>query len=109
MNKIQSLLSHLKTKWQIQNNWDFLMINVVFAVAGILIGFERKPIFSSLGITQQTPLWVKILIYVPLIVPLYQMNLLIFGFLLGQFPFFWEKEKRLVQFLFRHPSKKYKA
>jgi len=90
----------LKEKWNIKSNWDFFLINVVFACAGLAIGFERRPIFHHLGIDHY-PLWGKTLIYIPLIFPLYQLNLIIFGSLLGQFHFFWEKEKKLCQFLWK--------
>jgi hypothetical protein len=43
-------------------------------------------------------------VYIPIVFPLYQINLLIFGFLLGQFEFFWEKEKALVRFVKRQLS-----
>jgi len=74
---------------------------MVFSLAGMSIGFFRRPIFHLLGITAQTPLWIKIIIYIPLIVPIYQINLIVYGFLLGQFQFFWEKEKKLVKFLYK--------
>lgn len=95
-----SWIEKLKQKWQIQSNKDFVLIMLVFSLAGSCIGFERQPIFYHLGIDHSTPLWLKIIVYLPLIPPLYQINLLIFGALLGQFPFFWEKEKRLFRFLF---------
>ena len=81
-----------------QKQLDFFMINVVFALAGMSIGFERKPIFDLLGITPETAFWIKVVVYIPLIIPLYQLNLIVFGFLLGQFDFFWEKEKKMGRF-----------
>ena len=89
----------LKSKWNIQSDWDFWMIMLTFSLAGMSIMSIRKIIFPLLGIKAVTPLWIKILVYIPLFPPIYQLGLLFFGFLLGQFPFFWEKEKRLVQFL----------
>ena len=82
-----------------------ILIMLVFSLAGSFIGFERRPIFHALGITNHTHLWVKIVAYLPLIPPIYQLNLLFFGFLLGQFEFFWEKEKRLARFLMRFFSR----
>lgn len=93
-----SWVTKLKNKWNITTNRDFILIMIVFSLAGMSIGFERKIVFHLFGIDKD-PLWVKILVYVPLIVPIYQVNLLIFGFLLGQFKFFLEKEKRLIKFL----------
>ena len=95
------IFTKLKQKWNIKSNWDFFVINLVFALAGMTIVHERRPIFAWIGITAKTPLWIKILLYIPLIIPLYQINLLIFGTLLGQFAFFWEKEKHLIRFLKR--------
>lgn len=92
-------VSKLKTKWNITNNRDFILIMLVFSIAGMAIGFERRIVFHIFGIDKD-PMWVKVLIYVPMIVPIYQLNLLIFGFLLGQFGFFLEKEKKLVKFLY---------
>ncbi|HLF17876.1 MAG TPA: DUF6787 family protein [Candidatus Omnitrophota bacterium] len=96
-----SYLAHLKHKWNIKSNWDLFLIMVVFSLAGMFILHERKPIFHLFGITKETPFWIKTVVYLPIVFPLYQLNLLIFGFLLGQFDFFWAKEKQLVRFLAR--------
>ena len=93
-------VTKLKNKWNITSTKDFILIMIVFSLAGMAIGFERKIVFHLFGIDKD-PLWVKILVYVPMIVPIYQLNLLVFGFLLGQFEFFLEKEKRLVRFLLK--------
>ncbi len=90
-----------KSKWGIQSNWDFVMIMLTFSLAGSMISVCRPPIFHFLGLTKQTPLWIKILVYIPLIPPIYQIFLLIWGTILGQFEFFWEKEKKIGRFLKR--------
>ncbi len=100
------MIKKLKEKWNISSNWDFVMIMLVFSLAGMSIGFFRKPVFHALGINAQTPFWIKTVIYIPLIVPIYQVNLLVYGFLLGQFKFFLEKEKKLVQFIVKVFRKK---
>ena len=94
----KNFVSRMKQKWGITSNIDFILIMLVFSLAGMMVSVCRKPIFAFLWITRQTPLWVKVIVYIPLIIPLYQISLIIFGFLLGQFPFFWEKEKRLGKF-----------
>ncbi len=101
MENLGRIFQHLKQKWGIKSNWDFFLINCVFSLAGIAVVFVRKPIFHFLGINGSTPLWVKILVYIPILIPAYQINLLVFGFLLGQFSFFWNKEKQLCSFLKR--------
>lgn len=94
-------VTRLKRKWNIRSNFEFLRILLVFSLAGASIGFIRRPIFHVLGITPQTSLWIKTAVYLPLIPPIYQINLLIYGFLLGCFDFFWEKEKKLGRVLKR--------
>ena len=91
---MQGAMKKLKTKWGISTDRDFYLIMLVFSLAGMFVSACRKPIFHYFKI-DQAPLWLKILIYIPLIMPLYQMGLIIFGTLLGQFNFFWEKQKRV--------------
>ena len=94
-----TIFEKLKKKWSIESNFDLIMIMIVFSMAGMTIPVFRKPIFHYIGITDHTPLWIKILVYIPLIPPIYQLNLLFYGFILGQFNFFWEKEKKLMRYL----------
>ena len=74
---------------------------LVFSLAGMMIVYERRPVFHILGITAATPFWVKFLAWLAVVFPAYQLNLIIFGSLLGQFRFFWEKEKKMGRFLLR--------
>mgnify|MGYP001587290022 CR=1 FL=1 len=96
---MKKVFEKFKAKWNIQSDRDFWMIMLTFSLAGMLIGFERRPIFHLLGIEHETPFWIKTLVYIPLIPPIYQLNLMFFGTILGQFAFFWEKEKKLGRFL----------
>ncbi len=96
-----NIFQKLKNKWGITSNFQCFIIILVFSLAGSSIGFVRKPIFFALGIQPHHPLWLKIVVYIPLIVPLYQFFLIFYGTLLGQFPFFWQKEKKLAKALYR--------
>jgi hypothetical protein len=81
-------IDRLKTKWEIKSDRDFWLIMLSFSLAGMFIMPVRKLIFHLVGITAKTPLWIKILLYVPLIPPAYYVGLIIFGSLLGQNKFF---------------------
>ena len=96
---MRKVIEKIKKKWGLKSNWQFFKINLIFSLAGMFVVFVRKPIFHLLHVTTATPLWIKILIYVPIFFPTYQMNLLILGFLFGEFEFFLEKEKRLWSFI----------
>jgi len=94
-------IKKLKKKWNIDSNWDFILIMIVFSIAGMSIVYVRRPLFYVLGITAATPFWIKFVTWLIIVFPTYQINLIIFGFLLGQFNFFWEKEKQMGRFFLR--------
>lgn len=95
------LFTKLKAKWNIKSNWDFFVINLVFAMAGMSIVYVREPFFHLIGIAHDTPFIIKFLAWLIIVFPTYQINLLIFGFLCGQFSFFWDKEKKIFNLIFR--------
>ena len=94
-------IAKLKLKWGITSDWDFFLICLVFSLAGMMVSVCRRPVFHLLGIERATPLWIKTLVYIPVIIPIYQLSLILFSFPLGQFSFFWSKQKRLGRFILR--------
>ena len=89
----------LKTKWNIQSDKDFWMIMLTFSLAGMTIFPIRRLIFPLVGINHSTPLWIMIPSYILICFPSYQIGLLLFGTVLGQFKFFWEWEKKTIRLL----------
>jgi hypothetical protein len=55
--------------------------------------FLKRPLFSYLYEGGDIPWWATVLYYV-LILPVYNVILLFYGFVFGQFRFFWNFEKR---------------
>ena len=92
-----NLISKLKEKWEITSNWQFLIINVVFAISGSLTVFVRRPVFQLLGIDQSTPLILRIVLYLLIVTPAYFTILIIIATIFGQFKFFWKFEKRFFR------------
>ena len=89
----------IKEKWGIQNDRDFWLIMLTYSLAGIAILPVKKVIFHLVGITDHTPFWMVVLVYLPLIPPAYQIGLIFFGTILGQFNFVWGQAKKRGQFL----------
>jgi len=56
--------------------------------------FLKKPVVSLFTENGEQPLLFSILYYI-LILPIYNVFLLIYGFVFGQFKFFWEYEKKM--------------
>ena len=91
------VLNRLKEKWGLQSIIQVVAVLVVFSLAGSTVVWIRKFLFATIGFDDTTPLWLKIVTYLFFIMPFYQILLLGYGFLLGQFSFFWEKEKNLLR------------
>ncbi len=88
------MLQRFKVKWNIKSNYQLLVILVIFSVTGSASLMVRKIVFEWIGITADTSLWIKVPLYLLVIVPAYQVLFLVIGTLLGQFRFAWEFEKR---------------
>lgn len=94
MNKTsQNFLHRLQSKWNLKSLRQVVLVLVVFALTGFTILFIKKPIFDFLGISMEQGGFWKTVLYLLLVLPLYQIFLLAWGFVFGQFSFFWEKEK----------------
>jgi hypothetical protein len=88
-------IDHLQQRWGVNSAWQVFIILVVFACTGLTVMAIKQPIFNWLGVGEQTPGWLRAVIYILTVLPAYQVLLLAYGFLFGQFTFFWNFEKRL--------------
>lgn len=86
----------LKNKWGIENNFQFWLIFGIFAISGTSTLFVKIPLYAVLGITEDTDTWVKVLLYLVAITPAYFAVLLFYGFIFGQFRFFWAFTKKFL-------------
>lgn len=100
-----SFLEKLQTKWKLKSLWQVVIVLLVFALTGFTILFIKKPIFDLLGVNMESGGFWKTILYLLLVLPLYQVVLLFWGFLLGQFDFFWEKEKQIFRRIFGRRKK----
>jgi hypothetical protein len=85
-------IQRLSERWGV-GPWRVLLILVVFTCTGFTVLFLKRPIVAYFTGEGEQPLLFTVLYYV-LILPVYNVFLLIYGALLGQFRFFWEFEKR---------------
>ena len=91
-------LQRLQAKWQLKSLTQVLLVLLVFACTGTTILLIKNPILAFFGIERGGGQGLmNTLAYLLLVLPLYQIMLLIYGFIFGQFRFFWEKEKQLVR------------
>lgn len=92
----KSFLDKLKTKWQLDSMLQVIAVLAVFTLTGSTVVYIRKFLFAFLEFNEATPFWLKTVTYLLFVFPAYQVMLLVYGFALGQFSFFWEKEKKML-------------
>lgn len=92
------IFSALEKKWKINYRWELIAIFIAFAVTGSTAAKISDPIISLLGLDREsTSGWIYWPIRILLIFPVYQVLLLIVGWLFGQFNFFWNFEKKMLR------------
>jgi len=96
----------LKKRWGIKSNFQTVIILIVFAITGSATVYFKKLIFGLIGISEFTPLGIKIPVYVIVILLVYNVLLLAIGSLFGQFRFFMNFEKKFFSRLIPGKRKK---
>ncbi|MBA6153604.1 DUF6787 family protein [Gelidibacter maritimus] len=91
------LFKKLEKKWILDYRWEMIRVFIVFSVTGSSSMFIGKPIMALIGITKDnlntTVYWI---LYITVGLIFYQFMLVFFGWLFGQFKFFWEFEKKML-------------
>ena len=90
-------MEKLKQRWGVESNFQLTIIFIVFAITGSASAMVSKPVCLWLGITKADFGFLFTPIRLILIFPLYQVLLVIIGFLFGQFAFFWKFEKKILR------------
>ncbi len=91
------LFKKLEHKWIVTYKWEMIRIFLVFSLTGSSSVFIGRPIIKLLGITQANLGLFYWFCYIVIAIVFYQILLVIFGWLLGQFSFFWEFEKKMLR------------
>ncbi|MFH6603733.1 DUF6787 family protein [Maribacter algicola] len=105
-------MKKLRRRWGITSNFQLIIILVVFAITGSSSVYVAKPFLELIGMQRDSfsnAWWGGTLYWtlrILLIFPFYQILLVIYGWLFGQFKFFWDFEKKMLRrmglgFLFR--------
>jgi len=92
----KKFLERMQEKWALKSAFQTIMVLIVFALTGSTVLFIKPLVFDLVGFDHIHGIW-GILLYIILIFPLYQVLILIYGFLLGQFAFFWNWEKQMAK------------
>lgn len=90
------MFEKLKKRWQIESNFQLILILIVFSITGSASAWVSKPFAEWMGLSNEMmPMWLFTLVRLIIIFPIYNLILIIIGTLFGQFKFFWAFEKKM--------------
>jgi hypothetical protein len=92
-----SWFTKLQTRWGVKNKWQVFIVLLVFALTGTSVLYIKQWLLPFLGVDSQTPILIRIMVSIFVILPVYQVVLLIYGAIFGQFQFFLSFEKKTLQ------------
>ena len=85
---LKNYFNRFKTKWNIDSNWKLFKIMTVFALAGQSILFVMPLVKDFFGVPNDIFVIWKILFFVFVSFPIYQILLLFWSLMLGELQFF---------------------
>ena len=91
-----NMLNKLQQKWNV-SSLQFLLILCTFAVTGTSTAVISRYITGWVGFNDATFWLWKALLRIFMLVFGYQVILLLVSFFFGQFPFFWNYEKKILR------------
>jgi hypothetical protein len=89
-------IERLRSRWKLKSAGQVVLVLLVFACTGFTVVYLKGPVLRL--VAGDPPFsTIATIVYYVLILPIYNIILLAYGFLFGQFRFFWEFEKRFVR------------
>lgn len=106
---MEKIFSKIKNRWGVEDGGHLALILLIFTISGLTALYVRKLAFEWLGFGQHTPLWEEAVAWILFVIPSYNVVLLLYSSLLGQFDFFWRFQRdnylRIKDFLTSFPQK----
>lgn len=98
MSSFQTKMENLKKRWGIESNFQLVIIFVVFAINGTLSARISRFAMNYFGINDKNTHWIPYyLVLILLVLPLYPLMLMFFGYLFGQSKFFFPFAKKMLR------------
>lgn len=90
-------MGNLKKRWGIESNFQLVLIFIVFAINGSLSARISGFVMNYFGINNENTHWVSFyIILIIIVLPLYPLLLMFFGYLFGQSKFFFPFSKKML-------------
>ena len=95
------IFDRMKARWGV-GVWGLAAILLAFSLAGFTTLQLKGPVIALI-MPATAPGWVQWAVYLVVMLPVYQVLLLAYGTLLGQFGFFWGKLKAIGRLMSGRP------
>ena len=79
-----NIWNKLKDRWGVETNFQVIVILLVFSLTGFSTLYVHNFIDFLLGVNENTSFWIKMVIFVFLVLPIFSILLIIWGTILGQ-------------------------
>lgn len=91
-------INKLEKKWIVNQRWELIRIFLIFALTGSSSLFIGRPFIKLLGVSKDNlHISVYYALFIVISLVFYQILLLLWGWILGQFDFFWRFEKKMLK------------
>ena len=90
-------MKKLKERWSVETNGQLFIILLVFAITGSTAAKIAAPITEFFEIKRDMGWYIYWPVRILIIFPAYQVLLVFFGWVFGQFEFFWNFEKKMLR------------
>jgi len=89
--------NNLKLRWGISSDIQVVIILLVFTLTGFSTLYVNKLIDTLIGVNAESPFWQRALVFLIIVLPVYNLLLLFWGTLLGQYKFFISFIKKFIR------------
>lgn len=93
------IVERMRTRWGV-GPVGVVAILAAFSLAGMTTLWIKEPVMGYL-LPSITAAWLQWVVYLIIMLPIYQLLLLAYGALLGQFDFFWSKLRFVTRLIGR--------
>jgi|SRR5690554_2467478 len=90
-------MKKLKDRWNLKSNGQVFVVFLVFAITGSSAAKLAGPVTDFFQIEREMGWYIYWPFRILIIFPVYQVLLVLYGWIFGQFEFFWAFEKKMLQ------------
>ena len=90
-------MEKIRKLFRVDTNYQLVIVNIVFAVTGTLALYLAGDVINLIGIKEsEVSSFIFWTLRIIIIIPVYQVLLIVIGTLFGVFRYFWEMEKKML-------------